>query len=343
VAQTAARRGRPRAAPLPAPPDRVPLEIQQALDQLYITGRLDAGGTDGTLSWDACHTYAEKVARYEAGGMPVAPEALLYSFAVDEATQTAHQRLTLPLDDYLCQPAKRKRWKRTGAPPDRRYEKSARSGELRAALRQARPALVFTASHGIEFPADRERWGALTDSTFVGASGGVPLSASAITRGEPFAAGAVFFAFACFSAGVPRTSVFSVFGTGRDVEGAPFTAPLPRALLAHPDGPVAFIGHVDRVTDRCFTDRLLGRELAPFEDFLGWSLGGHGTLGQALGTFRDRSKAALVRLIHLQSPVAARRPAMTDKQLADLWLLYYDYSGFVLLGDPAIRIRAGDP
>jgi hypothetical protein len=320
-------------------PDRFPFDVQRAFDQDFITGRLDAGGPEGTIDWDACAAYARKVARYEAGEMPVSPEALLFSFAIDSATRAAHQELTVPLRDYLRAPLG---WKRAAGAARELFDLAATSQELVTSLRAARPALVFTTSHGIEFPTVRERWGALTDSTFVGSTGGAPLSANSVCNLESFAEGAVFFAFACFSVGVPATSLFATAasdGSRPSIEGAPFTAPLPRTLLGHPRGPIAFIGHVDRVSNRCFSSSLSGKPLGPFIDFLDWSLGGFGTLGQGMTTFRDRGKSALTGLVRHLSPVAMRRKSATDADLTDLWIRYYDFSSFILLGDPAIRLR----
>jgi len=193
-----------------------------------------------------------------------------------------------------------------------------------------------TVSHGLEMPEDPALWGALSDSTFVGGTGGLAFSASAVRPG-PFAPGAVFLAFACFSAGVPRQSAHRLLtgeGDG-DLPFAPCTAPLARALLAHPDGPVAFVGHVDRTTSGSFESNGSNGPEA-FCDFASWTLADTGTLGQAMSTFQDRARSAARRLADLLSP--AMRRARSPDALVDAWVRYHDATGYVLLGDPALSV-----
>jgi hypothetical protein len=323
-------------------PDRFPFDVQHALDQVFRTGRLDAGGPDGKIDWSACAAYAQKVARYESGAIAVSPQAVLYSFASDGPTREAHAGLSTPLCDYLRGTAGREQWKIATHAPRQLFEDAATTTALLQTLADTCPALVFTVSHGIEEPADPARWGALTDVSCLGSAGSV-LSAASLPTSR-FAEGAVFFSFACFSAGVPVSSIFSppaADGTRPVIGGGPMTAPLARALLAHPAGPIAFVGHVDRVTNLCFNDGIFGRGLQPFLDFLDWTLGGFGTLGQAMSTFHELGTKTLTGLVRHASPLARRRQRPNDTDvLTDLWQRYYDYSGFLLLGDPVIELRA---
>lgn len=317
-------------------PDRIPFEIQRGLDEVFVTGRLDAGAADGAMDWAACAAYAEKIRRYEAGEVKVGRNALLYSFATDPATGAAHASLSTPLWEYLLKPAADKGWNAVPDPPVRLFAEAATAAALKAALAGTAPAVVFTASHGVEDPLEAANWGALTDATCVGAAGST-LSANSIPRDAPFAEGSVFFTFACHSAGVPATSLYSPLagGSAPSIKRAPLTAPLPRALLAHPRGPIGFIGHVDRVTNECFADSVFGEGLQPFVEFFDWSLGGVGTLGQALGGFRKRGLQTLTRLL---KPLRNPEKTMTDSELIKCWKTYNDYLGFILLGDPALRL-----
>jgi hypothetical protein len=325
-------------------PDRFPFDVQRSLDQAFRTGRLDAGGPDGKLDWQGCAAYAEKAARHHAGTTEVSPHALLYSFAVDAPTREAHADLSTPLWNYLAEPRGREGWRIATNTPRELFQERATTAALTEALQETRPAVVFTMSHGIEDPVDPARWGALTDVNCVGAAGSA-LSAPSLSEGKPFAEGAVFFAFGCFSAGVPTTSIFapaSADGTRPAINGGAMTAPLARALLAHPRGPVAFIGHVDRVTNRCFSDGLFGSGLQPFRDFFDWTLGGNGTLGQGISSLHELGAKTLTGLMRHASPFAQRHRPRNDggAELIELWQRYYDYSGFLLLGDPAIEVRA---
>jgi len=231
-------------------PRRFPFEVQVTLDEVHATGRLDAGeDASGAPLWEAYRAWADKVVRYEEGRMPVEPHALLYSFATDASTRRSHDELVRPLDAYLSGPGRQNR-SRPDA-PHRLFDRDATTARLCETLASSRPALLITASHGLECfdtPDERNSWGALTDATFVGKNG-TPLDAAHVPSG-PFGPGAVALSFACFSAGVPAESAHRalVDGVLGPVPGAPFTSPLPQALLAHPEGPVAFVGHVDRAT-----------------------------------------------------------------------------------------------
>lgn len=314
----------------------IPFEAQARLDQLFGTGRLDVSTTPtGELSWEACAAYASKVVRYEKGELPVQPQALLYSFASDEATRESHDAVALRLEQFLLQAL---------GPTSTRtlFNDQAVTASLIQQLtgQQPPPAVVMTFTHGLEDTADPADWGSLTDSTFVQGGDGTPLSWRSIPA-ESFAPGSVVFSSACFSAGLPRRSAHRFLcGEGtQPLPEAPRTAAMPRLLLAHPEGPVAFIGHVDRSTTWSF--RSFGGEEGAdgFLDFAAWTLAdtsGLGTLARALSTFRTRAGKCASALADELSP--QRERPRTASELVDAWIGYHDAIGYVLLGDPAICV-----
>ncbi len=322
-------------------PDRIPFEVQYQLDVDHMTGRLDFSGIDSEY-WAQCRAYADKVLRFERGQIKVEPAALLYGFAIDEATSVSRSDLIGRLDRYLCSEDFRTIEGRSLQPPMRLFDDQATSSALREQLRKRSPALVLTASHGLEFPSDPLLWGALTDSRFVGSAGRDPLSVASIPE-DRFAEGSVVFAFACFSAGVPaRSDIRHLFShDGGIIAGAPCVAPLPKRLLGHTRGPVAFIGHVDRATSDSFA--LDPGEDVPtaFASFCEYSLGGIGTLGQAMTRFRVQSnlaRDALLRCFNYQGEALSTIPG--DEQVRR-WIRYFDAKGYLLLGDPALRVGTG--
>ena len=323
-------------------PDRFPFEAQARLDRERCTGRLDVGDSPGgPLSWEACRRYAEKVVAFESGALPVEPRALMYAFGKDRATWQSHDELAVPLrraleSGELIGP--NVPWSK----PDVLFADDATVEKLAGRLATTRPALVFTASHGLERVPDRELWGALTDVRYAGAAGDAVLSAAQIAQGA-FGCGAVVLAFACFSAGVPRRSAMAFLEdkVDLDLSPEPFVPALPRALLAHEKGPVAFVGHVDRTTSLSFA---WGREgPAAFRDFCEWSLGGFGTLGQAMRSLRESAAAASLDLADALSPVPGGGSRGTEQQILKHWIRYHDMRRYLLLGDPAIRVRDGLP
>jgi hypothetical protein len=273
--------------------------------------------------------------RYEEGAMPVTPGALLYSFSTDPATRRGHDSLALPIAEYLEGPGRGRL-----DPPSKLFDAEATAGALSLAFTQSRPALVLTMSHGIECfraPGRRDLWGALTDSTF-GGGGAHPFDAARVPAEGPFAPGAVVLCFACFSAGVPAESAYDRLpgAPGEAVAGAPFTSPLPRALLAHAEGPVAFYGHVDRATTYSFK-RAGEKGPAAFRDFVAWAREG-GTLGQAMSTFSEMHGDAADSLARVLADARRRPDAAASRAVVNAWIRYHDAAGYVLLGDPALRL-----
>jgi len=317
-------------------PDVVPFEVEMQLATERAVGRLDVGDSaEGPFSWDACAAYAKKVVRYEEGAVPVQRKALLYSFSTDRATQVSHRDLVQPIEKHLRLP--RTRAVLQTEDPECFYEDAATTAALCERLRGASPALVMTASHGLEFPADPGLWGALTDQSFVGSGGGTPFSAASLGR-ESFAAGAVFFAFACWSAGIPRRSAHRFFTQDKadDLPQSPRVSPLPRALLAHPNGPVAFVGHVDRATSASFLSSPIKSPRA-FIDLVQTCLTSRATLGAAMGALRARVGPAGLQLATALSPLPGSGRS-SPTAIMDAWIRFNDVLGYVLLGDPALRI-----
>jgi hypothetical protein len=149
----------------------------------------------------------------------------------------------------------------------------------------------------------------------------------------PFLDGGVMFAFACFSAGIPaKSAVMEMLSPDyQEPMQIPRIAPLPRYVLGCETGPVAFIGHVDRATTSSFA----GFEKAQaFEDLADFLLGGLGTVGQGMTTFWE----AAVHASHDLATVLRPDAGATSQQQVAAWVRQLDTSGWLLLGDPCVRL-----
>ena len=81
----------------------------------------------------------------------------------------------------------------------------------------------------------------------------------------------------------------------------------------------------------------LGNRLLPFRNLLGRVLRGD-PVGLATKDFSDRYAAATMRLLNLQGGTnPGARPR--DAEVAALWVERNDAQNYVLLGDPAVRLR----
>ena len=310
-------------------PDRFPFEMQYDLDLHKAVGRLDASEIPGgDFSWDACRCYAEKVVAYERNEIAIEPKPLFYSLQSDNATRISHKHLVAPLS--VTVPG--------GVDP--LYGDDAMVSNLCQALDTDRaPKIVFTASHGFEFPKDPVLWGALTAAKHSGSARDPLVTANVAAGAERFGYGSIVFSFACFSAGVPvRSAVSFLAGDGdKIIEMGARVAALPRQLLGHPKGPVAFIGHVDRVTAVAFQSSFGMARIAPYDDFLSWLRNQGATVGQALGTIRENARVVGTQITAaLETASEHKGDKHILKKAGRKWIGFRDYRGFMLLGDPAV-------
>jgi hypothetical protein len=210
------------------------------------------------------------------------------------------------------------------------------------------PGLLFTASHGMGFPAghadQRALQGALVCQDWEGPQAG------SIARGQYFAAadvpddadvaGLFAFFFACFGAGTPDRDRFS-HTPGQEppvLADPPFAAALPQRLLAHPGGgALGCIGHVERAWGDSIVESGAGPQLIPFENAIGNVLAGK-PIGLALKDFNERFAALSVSLAGLLENIGDGM-IVPDRQLAKAWIQRNDAEGYALFGDPAARLR----
>lgn len=322
-------------------PESIPFAVQEDLDVQYAVGRL------------ALET-PEEYARYARGVLTAESRALRRRRAAffgaenpdDPATELSAKKLVRPLAMRLA-----------GSLPG--WEVAHFSGaaatkaQLHAELHgEDRPAFLFTAGHAVYFSAgqsqlQRRRQGGLMMSDWPGPRWGRP-----IPRTQYFAAhdlepearvhGLVSFHFACFSGGTPRFDSFRENG-GEPIATAPFVARLPQALLGHPaGGALAVIGHVDRALDTSFLWKDEVPQLAVFKSMFEELFAGC-PVGYAMECFGQRY-AELAVALHAEKLMAAEAPddRCKDELTARLWAAYHDARGYVLLGDPAVRLATGD-
>ncbi len=210
---------------------------------------------------------------------------------------------------------------------------------------EARPALLFTAGHAVYFSAEkadlqRRRQGALLMSDWPGPrEWAKPVSkrhyfAASDLEVEASLQGLVSFHFACFSSGTPRLDSFAEKGEGKPIAPAPFVARLPQALLAR--GALAVIGHVDRAWETSFLWDGAGPQLALFESTLRTILEGW-PVGHAMEYFGQRHAELAVALQTEQ--LAAEGGDADDRFTARLWAACQDARSYVVLGDPAVRLK----
>ena len=332
-------------------PTEIPFDFQYLLDVEYAVGRL-AFDTP-----DQYRRYAEGVAAYEtAASLKSAKEVVYWGprHAADRSTQMSADHLIRPLMDGVPaagdQPAE--------APIA--AEKGFRANCFRAAdATKARlletlhpttgttpPAVLFTASHGMGWPKDdprqRPAQGALLAQDWAGFGQVSPahyLTAAEVEDGANVS-GLVAFLFACYGAGTPATDAFlTERGRGPvDISPAPFVAALPQRLLSHPNGPaLAVLGHVERAWGYSIRPTGAGTQIGPFRDFLARVLAGE-PVGHATKNFSERY-AVLSTALASALDENSKEAKLPPQEVAATWVERNDAQNYVLLGDPAARLR----
>lgn len=321
-------------------PESIPYRLQYQLDVPYAVGRL------WLESLDDYAAYARSVVAAETGAVRRARGISLFGVRNpdDRATQLAAAELVLPLAEALA-----------AAHPDwsveTRVGEQAHKADLAGLLAaDGDPALLFTSSHGMGFPADDPRQiahgGALLCQDWRGPKEGAgrPISEADYFSADDVTAdarlhGLVSFHYACYGAGTPRSDDFShrAGAERREIAPRPFVARLPQRLLSHPrGGALATVGHVDRAWGYSFGWPGAGRQLAVFTSAVKRLLEGH-PLGSALEPFNQRySELAADLKETLEAIEFGETPDPTE--LAGLWTATHDARNYVILGDPAVRL-----
>jgi hypothetical protein len=330
-------------------PEVIPFSFQYQLDVQYAVGRLCLDGPEDY------HRYALGVVAAETGRVEGRRRAAFFApaNAGDRATGMISSCLAAPL-------AERARREHPGWIVESALGDEATRGRLERLLGAETPAFLFAACHGLGFPSgdplQRGEQGALVCQDWPGPAGG------AIDRGHYFAAadvgddarvqGLVAFCFACFGAGTPRwdeldedrrSDARSDAGSEkRALSPEAFLGRLPQRLLSHPrGGALAVVGHVDRAWGFSLAWAGAGPQIGAFEGALRRLLSGK-PVGWAMEVFNQR-------YAELASDLAAEREALElgktldEAVLADLWIASHDARNYTIIGDPAVRVAAGNP
>jgi hypothetical protein len=276
-------------------PTEIPYEFQYALATRYCVGRL-------ALDLPALATYATSVVRAETSPPRRRHHVAYWAPRHDPATTLGADSLVAPLHAGTGGRGA------TGRPPHLPSRATA-SLDLAAAATRARlldhltgrsdprPALVFTASHGLGFPAGHPRQradqGALLAADWPGyrcPDRDNHCVAADHIDDDADLAGLVAFMFACFGAGTPAADDFlrDLAAAPAALAPAPFISALPTRLLGHPSGgALAVVGHVERAWGYSIALPAIGAQLGPFHNFIARLLDGL-PIGLALRDFAER-------------------------------------------------------
>jgi hypothetical protein len=209
------------------------------------------------------------------------------------------------------------------------------------------PSVLFTASHGMELngtrPNQRQYNGALLCQDW---SGSGPIERDHFLTGAdvPDTAqvhGLIAFFFACMGAGTPDYDQFPQLKQPERLAAQPFIAALPQRLLGHPNGSaLAVVAHVDVGLEFSIQPaKLADAKIGPFREGLGYLMYGN-PVGWVLCNYFGQRCNALAHVIAASTaPTTPQSQHLSDRDLVKYWLECNDAQNYVLLGDPAVRLR----
>lgn len=336
--------------------DQVPLAIQQ---RQSLAGRVGRLHFDDERGYEA---YIDKLLRWERATPQRTPGRVVFHTAHDGsgALKAGHAGLIAPLLELMNAEQERGRSVAGaievggGVPLDMDIDGFFE----RTGTRDA--GVLFTMSHGLGGPRDgwkreedrRARQGAM----MFGLEGSVT---GAELAERTFMPGGVWFMFACYSAGTPDVSAYQhwlarLASLGKikhtdvlaSLKGAkPFIASLPQRVLANPDGPLAFVGHVDLAWSYSFQDGddATKRRPGQFQRIVEPMLRAD-RMGVAVSELSRAQADAETGLAGYYDEDARTSSKTGDEaRRAFLWMQRNDLAGYVLLGDPAARLPVSPP
>jgi hypothetical protein len=333
-------------------PDLIPFHFQALLDIAASVGRLD-------LPLPDLRAYVDKLIRLETAGDPAARKEVVV-FAPDAGRRSdGSYDPTYFSRKYMAQPLGAYVQGKLGFPTIKILGDEATKAHLLQAMTGSRAALVYTASHGLGAPSEdlevqKRVNGAICcqRTPDVRTTKDWLFTADDVPADESFLEGAVFFQFACFGYGTPAESDFMHWLGGKPLNAKEdFVAALPKRLLAHPRGPVAFIGHVDTAWLHGFDDPelpfptgLWDRRIAPFVQALNRLLAVE-PVGRAMATMNDRYSTTNAILTGAYDRLRRGRVQQTPEfwsKLAETFVVRSDAQNYLVFGDPAARLRIAD-
>lgn len=324
--------------------DQIPFRFQSILDTVANVGRV------AFESLDDFKTYVDKLIRIETAGEPIVTrDALLFAPdpGLPDPTYFSREYMVQPLNEYIRDDL--------GFGSQMIIGDKADKTNLDAALRANNPALVYTASHGLgatSQPAEIQRKynGAICCQHTGPLTLDALYSADDVPLDQPFLEGAVFFQFACFGYGTPAESDYAhwIDGVPKQYTDADFVAALPKRLLAHPRGPIAYIGHLDTAFLHGFADAadpfILDRwhtRITPFKKAVDQLLGVQPS-GLAMEDMNKRYSICNALITNTYDRQRRGKLKWTDslrKRFLDNWIVRGDAQNYMVFGDPAARLR----
>ncbi len=324
----------------------ISFDFQYDLDTYFAVGRLYFNDVS------EYGRYAGNMVAYETSAtIPHSKSVGIFSTrnAGDAATQMLHDSIAAPMalgtQALGTPPLAESHGYKTVARLNVKATKAALLDLLEGRADGGYPALLFTGSHGVAFkcedPEQPAKQGALLTQDWGGPGGPVSadtyLTAAELTS-SPATLGMIHYCFACYSAACPIADTYSYGPNDTPVQIAkePIIARLPQQILLN--GAQAVIGHVDRAWAYSFQSGPGTTVIQNVQDPLDRILSGR-RVGDAMDIFNQRWSVLSGQLVRLLDRRQAAQASVSDVKLANSWVERDDARNYIVLGDPASRLR----
>lgn len=212
---------------------------------------------------------------------------------------------------------------------------------LQGAFDGGAPALLYTGSHGLDFSGDPnqvDKQGALLTQEWSGGSvtPDMYFTADDIPK-DAKTLGMIHYMFACYGAGCPQFDSYTRAGSDpRRISASTFVSRLPQKLLL--SGVQAVIGHIDRAFAYSFQNALGAPMFQGFREPLVQIMQGR-RVGDAMDGVDQRWTRMSTLLQELLNNRDALPSSVPDTLVANRWVARDDARNYIVLGDPAVRLR----
>ncbi len=328
-----------------APPQTISFEFQYVLDLYWAVGRL----------WFETpaefQRYAESVVAYEkAERIATTRQVALFApeHEFDTATQLFTREVALPLRDGQEQrtlPLGASLKYQLRAFLGTKATKQTLTSVFQGSIDGGPPAFLLSGGHGMQFPngdpLQISTQGALVCQDWDRLGRIMPKDWFAAADVPPDAKihGLIHFMFACHGGGVPQFDNFDRSNKApRQIAPGPFFSKLPQTMLAHPNGgALAVLAHIERAWSYSFEGDGGIAQVQGFRNVATRILKGD-RIGEATDTFNVKWAGLSARLLEAQSDRVAN-PSLPLGPIGKLWIARDDARNFMILGDPAVRLR----
>lgn len=346
-------------------PTDIPFHFQYQLSVQFAVGRIDF---DRLQDYEQ---YARSVVAVEQGDLKLPRRLTFFSpeNPYDRATQLSTSALVEPLIQEITQEVDKAQPGQTASVAGWQLEAHLRQAATKEQLVQLlggeeTPALLFTASHGVEFPRGHaqqyhhqgailcqdwpgpRKWRQPIPPTFYFSGDDLTTSAPSEALGtQAKLLGLISFHFACYGAGMPQFNSYARQdgqATAAEIAEQAFIAQLPKRLLSHPQGgALAVIGHVERAWGYSFAAAGRPSNTPAFRSVLLKLM-----QGQPVGAAIESLNIKYAELATELTDIMDKRDfnlQVDPLDLTSLWTSHNDARDFFIIGDPAVRLPVADP